>query len=74
MYILSKFPFFIIFWPCDVACGILASWPGIEPMPIAVEAQSLNHFTVMEISKFPFFCNETCHIDRLGAHPALVWS
>ena len=41
-------------------------------MPIAVEAQSLKHFTVVEVPKFPFFCNETYHIDRLGAHPALV--
>ena len=26
--------------PCHVACGILVPWPGIKPMPPAVEVQS----------------------------------
>ena len=32
-----------------MACGILVPWPGIEPAPLAVEAQSLNHFTAREV-------------------------
>ena len=31
-----------------MACGILAPRPGIEPMPPAVEAWSLNHWTNRE--------------------------
>ena len=74
MHVLSKFPFIIIiFWPCGVACWILVSWPEIEPLPIALEAQSLNHFTCGSL-QISLFCNEAYHIDRLGAYPALVWS
>ena len=32
-----------------VACGILVPQPGIEPVFPAVEAWSLNHWTVREI-------------------------
>lgn len=34
------FPFniFIYFWPCHVACGILVTEPGLEPVLLAVEA------------------------------------
>ena len=32
-----------IFWPHHVACGILVPWPGIEPIPCAVEVQHPNH-------------------------------
>ena len=32
-----------------VACRILAPRPGIEPVPPAVEAQSLNHWTTREV-------------------------
>ena len=28
-----------------MACGILVPWPGMEPMPPALEAQSLNNST-----------------------------
>ena len=31
-----------------MACGILVPRPGIEPVPPAVEAQSLNHLTSRE--------------------------
>ena len=31
------------------ACGILVPWPGIKPVPFALEAQSLNHWTTREI-------------------------
>ena len=40
--------YFIIFWPCHTACGILVPWPGVEPLPPAVEAWSPNHWTTRE--------------------------
>ena len=30
-------------------CGILLPWPGIEPVPLVLEAQSLNHWTIREV-------------------------
>ena len=36
-------------WPSCEACGILASQPGIEPMPHALGAWSLNHWTAREV-------------------------
>ena len=32
-----------------MVCGILALHPGIEPMPLAVEVQTLNHWTAREV-------------------------
>ena len=32
--------FYLNFWPCHTACRILVPWPEIEPMLIAMEAQS----------------------------------
>ena len=40
--------------PHCVACVILVPWPGIEPMPPAVEAWSLNHWTAREVLTFFF--------------------
>ena len=37
------------------ACGILVFYPGIEPVPPAVEVWSLNHWTIREISMNRFF-------------------
>ena len=47
--------YLFVFWPHWAACGILVPWPGIEPVPPAVEAWSLiNHWTAREV---PFlFC------------------
>ena len=39
----------LFFLPCLVACGILASRPGIEPVSPAVEVRSLNHWTAREV-------------------------
>ena len=50
---ISYFKFFI-FWLCHAACGILVTWPGIEPAPPALEAQSLNHRTTREIAPDQF--------------------
>ena len=41
--------FFFFSWPCRVACGIIVPRPGIEPVPPAVEARSLNHWTTGEV-------------------------
>ena len=40
---------FVLSWLHHVACGILVPWPGIESVPPAVEAWSLNHWTAREV-------------------------
>ena len=45
---LFGFFFNFIFRPHHAACGILVSWPGIEPRPLAVRARSPNHRTTRE--------------------------
>ena len=52
--ILSVSPIFC-FWLHHAARGILVPKPGIEPMPPAAEAQSLNHWTAKEVSGVPHF-------------------
>lgn len=48
---------FLFFWPHHTACGIPVPWPGAEPGPPAVKAQSNNHWTARE---FPtIFLNAT---------------
>ena len=44
--------FIIIFWPHHMACGILVPWPGIKPVPPAVEAQSTNHWSTREVLRW----------------------
>ena len=44
---LSRFYLFI--WPHCEACGILIPWPGIKPVPPAVEVWCLNHWTAREV-------------------------
>ena len=44
---------FSSFWPHHTPCGILVPWPGIEPVPPAVEVQSLSHWTAREV---PHLC------------------
>ena len=54
VYVYIYFLFFIFF--DRVACGILVPGPGIEPMPPAVEAWNLNHWTAKEVPEMsPFF-------------------
>ena len=38
-------------WPCHTTCEIWVLWPEVKPMPLAVEAQSLNHWTFSEPGK-----------------------
>ena len=35
--------------PYHAACGILVPWPGTEPGPLAVRAQSPNYWTTGEL-------------------------
>ena len=44
-----KYYIFIYFWPCHTVCGTSVLQPGIEPVPPALEAQSLNHWTTREV-------------------------
>ena len=51
--------FLFLFCFCFLAepCGILVPQPGIEPVPPALEVQSLNHRTITKVPKFWFvFC------------------
>ena len=41
--------FFFLRGPNPTACGILVPQPGIRPVPSALEAQSLNHWTVRKV-------------------------
>ena len=41
--------FFFFFWPHLAACKILVPWPGIKPVPPAVETQNHNHWTTREV-------------------------
>ena len=38
-----------LFWPHQVAGGILVPKPGMEPMPSALGTQSLKHWTAREV-------------------------
>ena len=42
---------FFFFWSHCAACGNLVPWPGIEPGPRAVKAQSPNHWTTREFPR-----------------------
>ena len=39
----------LIFWPCHMACVILVPLLGIEPAALALEVESLNHWTAWEV-------------------------
>ena len=57
---------FFSFWLCCEACGILVPQSGIEPMPLAMEAQSPNHWTAREL---PVVCLPKCssaELDMVG--------
>ena len=45
---------FFTFWPRPIACGILVTRSGAEPMPPALESQSLNHWANREVLKQSF--------------------
>lgn len=45
-------PFFFFRWQGATACRILAPIPGIEPLPSAVKALSLDHRTAILLGLF----------------------
>ena len=45
----NYFNFFFFFWSHCTVCGILVPQSGIEPLPPALEAWSLNHWTVRKV-------------------------
>ena len=49
----------IFFWRCQGTCRILLPRPGIEPVPLVLEAQSLNHWTTREVPQngLRWFCD-----------------
>ena len=60
--------FFFFFWPWCTACGILVTWPGIQPMPPAWEAQSPSYQTCREVPMSPFL-----EFGQTYDHSTLAW-
>ena len=56
--------FFSFFWLCHAACGILDPQPGIEPMPLALEARSLSHWTAREVPMFSFLVATVYKVEK----------
>ena len=59
------FFFFGEFWPCHMACGVLAPQPGIELTTLAVTSWSPNHWTKREFPKLDvskYFLNASLRI------------
>ena len=54
---------FLFFWPHCVVHGILVPRPGIEPMPPAVEAQSPNQWTALEVPATYFSIRTFSHVN-----------
>ena len=51
----SRFVLLFFFFGCTIGYRILVPWPGIEPMPPALEAENLNHWTTREAPDLPCF-------------------
>ena len=45
----SSYFYWKFFWLCGKTCGMLVSWPGIEPAPPTREAQNLTHWTTRDV-------------------------
>ena len=56
---LGQSVFFFFF--CHEICGILVPQPGIETVPLAVEAQSPNHWSAREFPGQSFNCEAHCY-------------
>ena len=50
---LYLFIYLFIYWPPLKGCGILVPWSEMKPVPLAVETQSLNHWTAREVPQHP---------------------
>ena len=57
IYISGKYYFFSLFFgPSCAACGVLVPRPEMEPLPSALGAPSLRHWTAREIPGQYFWC------------------
>ena len=54
-YTKHSMAFFFFFCLRPAACRILVPQPGIKPMPPAMEAQSLNHWTTRDVPNMAYF-------------------
>ena len=70
--LLSSFSFFL-FLTYHRACWILASQPGIDPTPSAVEVRSLNHWTAREVLCHSLIMSSSCSFWAPCYHPLLGW-
>ena len=61
------------FWCCFTTRGILVPQPGIEPMPLALGAQSLNHWTAKEVLNKSKFKKLNINIFYYKGLKILVW-
>ena len=52
--------YLFIYWVFCVACGILVPKSRVKPMPSAVKAQSLDHWTAGEVSEIRLLIEEKC--------------
>ena len=60
------FLFFLHFGRAPWHMGILVPRPGVEPLPPAVEAQSLNHWTAREVPGKTRFIKQRYQITYLS--------
>ena len=51
------------------ARGILVPWPGVKPVPPALERQSLNHWTVVSVQ----MCTVLSHLSLLWVFNIFIW-
>ena len=73
-HIFSLKLFYFSVWPRHMACRILVPQSGIEPMPSAVETQSLNHWTTREFSSLKLFELLSCFLLLCPALDILQWN
>ena len=65
-YFIYLFLFYFFDW---VACRILVPWPGVEPMPPAVEAWLPDHWTAREVPSSQFKIKAQVLYDGLEGPP-----
>ena len=66
--------FFFFFWLRCSGCGILVLWSNIEPVPSALEAQSLNPWTTRQVPPFKQYGAEAWfYISSFLPHRPLCW-
>ena len=61
-------PFQFSFWFSHAACEILVPRPGIKPVFLTAEAQSLNPWTVRKFPAFHFRIHSFSHFSHLQLH------